>query len=162
MKPTLLVVGVIGAAAMGAAHATLRGQPAPAWRVQPASTAQRSRSVWDGVYSAEQATRGEAIYLEACSVCHGPDLRGIDESPPLVGSRFTSNWNGTTLGDLFERLRISMPLSSPGKLSRQQNADVLAYMLSANKFPSGERALPRQTGILSQIVFEATKPRGGR
>ena len=95
-------------------------------------------------------------------MCHGPDLRGIDESPPLVGSRFTSNWNGTTLGDLFERLRISMPLSSPGKLSRQQNADVLAYMLSANKFPSGERALPRQTGILSQIVFEATKPRGGR
>ena len=143
---TFLVAGIVGAA-MVAGHAT--------------SSAQRPRSVWDGVYSAEQAKRGEAVYLESCSVCHAADLRGIDESPPLVGGRFTSNWNGTTLADLFERLRVSMPLSAPGTLSRQQNADVLAYLLAANQFPAGKSALPRQTEILNQIVFEATKPRGG-
>jgi hypothetical protein len=62
------------------------------------------------------------------------------------------------LGDMVERMRVSMPLDNPATLSRQQTADVLAYILSVNEFPAGTTDLPRQTEILNQIQFRATKP----
>ena len=121
---------------------------------QPAST----RSVWNGVYSAEQAQRGNALYTQYCSSCHGPELAGAEISPPLVGGAFTANWDGLTLGDLSERIRVSMPADNPGKLSRQQVADVLAYILNAGRFPAGSADLPRETELLKQIRFEAKTP----
>jgi mono/diheme cytochrome c family protein len=117
-----------------------------------------SRSVWDGVYTEEQAKRGEAIYQKECGVCHGAQLTGGESAPPLTGGAFLSNWNGLTLGDLFDRIRKTMPLTSPGKLTRQQNAEVLAFMLSANKFPSGKTELYRQSEMLKEIRFESEKP----
>ena len=54
-----------------------------------------------------------------------------------------ANWSGLTVGDLFERIRLSMPEGRPGTLSRQQNADILAYMLSVNQFPAGKTELQR-------------------
>ena len=33
---------------------------------------------------------------------------------PLAGAEFMTNWNGLTLGDLFERIRTTMPLNYPG------------------------------------------------
>ncbi len=119
--------------------------------------AQGSRSVWDGVYTDEQARRGEAVSNEQCARCHGQALSGGEEAPPLAGAGFVSDWNGLTMGDLFERVRTTMPSDAPGKLTRQQNADVLAYLLSLNKFPTGKTELDRQTEVLKQIRFEATK-----
>src|SRR5436190_16742407 len=63
-----------------------------------------------------------------------------------------------TLGDLFERMRTSMPQNDPGGLSRQQNADILAYVLSSNKFPAGTTELGRDTEALKQIRFQSLKP----
>jgi mono/diheme cytochrome c family protein len=120
--------------------------------------AQTSRSVWDGVYSQVQAGRGQSLYSEQCASCHGSDLMGQDEASPLTGDQFLSNYNGLTVGDLFERVRVSMPANNPGKLTRQQNADILAYILSFNKFPAGSADLATQTEVLKQIKFEATKP----
>jgi len=117
-----------------------------------------TRSVWDGAYTEEQAKRGEALYQKECKACHGVALGGGESSPPLTGGAFLSNWNGLTLGDLFERIRKTMPQNAPGKLNRQQNAEVLAFLLSANKFPSGKSELPRQTEFLKEIRFEAVKP----
>jgi hypothetical protein len=68
-----------------------------------------------------------------------------------------SNWNGLTVGDLFDRIRVSMPADRPGKLSREQIADILAYMLSMNQFPAGKAELERQTEALKQIRIEAEK-----
>jgi cytochrome c len=104
-----------------------------------AQEAAPSRSVWDGVYTEEQAKRGEPIYRKECAACHGDQLTGGESAPPLTGGAFLSNWNGLTLGDLFDRIRKTMPQTAPGRLSRQQNADILAFMLSMNKFPSGNR-----------------------
>jgi mono/diheme cytochrome c family protein len=120
--------------------------------------AQTSRSVWDGVYSQEQATRGQSLYSEQCAACHGSDLMGQDEASPLTGDQFLSNYNGLTVGDLFDRIRVSMPANNPGKLTRQQTADILAYILSFNKFPAGNTELATQTEVLKQIKLEATKP----
>jgi len=70
----------------------------------------------------------------------------------------SSNWNGLTVGDLFDRIRKTMPQGSPGKLTRQQDADILAYLLSFNKFPAGKTELQKQVEFLKEIRFEATKP----
>src|SRR5689334_5422041 len=108
-------------------------------------------SVWDGVYTAEQAKRGETAYLQACASCHGPALDGGDMTPPLVGGAFTSNWNDLTVGELFDRIRTTMPLDNPGRLSRLQTADVIAYLLEANGWPAGASALASDAGALHQI-----------
>jgi mono/diheme cytochrome c family protein len=112
-------------------------------------------SVWDGVFTEDQARRGETAYLQECVNCHGPALEGGDMTPPLVGGVFTSNWNDLTVGDLFERIRITMPLDRPGTLSRQQNADVIAFVLQANNWPVGVRDLPRDLAALKQIRIQA-------
>jgi len=65
-----------------------------------------------------------------------------------------------SMGAMVDRTKTSMPMSNPGSLSRQQVADVLAFVLSENKFPAGEAELPRQAEILNQIGFLATKPVG--
>ena len=113
-----------------------------------------SRSVWDGVYTTEQAARGSTQYASQCASCHGTALTGGESAPPLAGADFFSNWNGLTVGDLFERIRVSMPADRPGKLSREQDADILAYMLSMNQFPPGKSELERQTEPLKQIRIE--------
>lgn len=120
--------------------------------------AQTTRSVWDGVYTTEQAKRGSDLYAMECASCHGTDLTGADAAPPLSGGEFSSNWNGLTVGDLFERVRTSMPANRPGKLTREQNSDVLAFLLSANQFPAGKSELERQTEALKQIRIDAVKP----
>jgi len=114
-------------------------------------------TVWDGVFTEEQVKRGSASYQRECSNCHGAALEGGDMTPPLVGGGFTSNWNDLTLGDLSERIRLTMPLDSPGKLSRQQNVDVIAFILKTNAWPSGTTELPPEVGTLKQIKIQATK-----
>ncbi|HEY2015400.1 MAG TPA: cytochrome c [Bryobacteraceae bacterium] len=120
--------------------------------------AQSPRSVWDGVYTAEQGKRGQAVYNTQCAACHGDTLGGGESAPPLAGGEFLSNWSGLTVGDLFERTRTSMPQSKPGSLSREINADILAYILSANQFPAGKTELAHATEVLKEIKIEALKP----
>jgi S-disulfanyl-L-cysteine oxidoreductase SoxD len=115
-------------------------------------------SVWDGVYTEEQAKRGEVIYYERCGACHGPQLEGGDMTPALLGGVFTSTWNDLPLSDLFERIRITMPLNQPSTLSRQQTADVTAFLLKANKWPAGQMELPRELEPLKEIQIQAIKP----
>ena len=117
------------------------------------------RSVWDGVFTKEQGKRGEELYAQHCSSCHGPDLLGNDEAAPLTGSAFLSNWDGLSVGDLTERVRISMPPNNLGKLSRQQIADILGYVLSVNSFPAGKAELDPKAEVLKQIRIEGTKPK---
>jgi mono/diheme cytochrome c family protein len=117
-----------------------------------------SRSVWDGVYTAEQARRGEEVYRASCITCHGESLAGGGPATPLTGPVFSANWNGVSLGDMLERVRNTMPLDKPGTLSRQQFVDVLAFVFSVNKFPAGQTELSRQTEMLNQIKFLSVRP----
>ena len=118
------------------------------------------RSVWEGVYTAEQAKRGEARYNELCASCHGDTLGGGESAPPLAGGEFLANWNGLSAGELFERTRKTMPQSKPGSLTRDQTADILAYIFSANRFPAGKSELARATEALMEIRIESAKPEG--
>jgi len=118
----------------------------------------QQRTVWDGVYTEEQATRGEALYGEHCGKCHGATLQGNGEGAlPLTGATFKSTWNGVTMGAMFDRVRLSMPQDKPATMTRQQVADLLAFILRANKFPAGTSELARQTDVLNAITFQADK-----
>jgi len=119
---------------------------------------QSSKSVWDGVFSAAQAKRGGERYAVQCAVCHGDTLSGGESAPPLAGGEFLSNWNGLTVGDLFDRTRATMPQSKPGSLSREANAEIIAFILNANQFPSGKDDLPQASEVLREIKVEAVKP----
>jgi S-disulfanyl-L-cysteine oxidoreductase SoxD len=119
--------------------------------------AQAAKSVWDGIYSAAQATRGLALYEKECSSCHGPDLSGSGQMPGLSGEDFRKEWEGDSVGDLFERMRVSMPGDHPGTLSREQNADILAFILKSNQFPAGQAELKGDTDVLNKIRFTAKK-----
>ena len=141
-----------------AAVLVLAALASPVWLLRVQAPEAESRSVWDGVYTEDQAKRGEAIYRKECAACHGAMLTGGESAPPLTGGPFLANWNGLTMGDLFDRIRKTMPQTNPGRLTRQQDADILAFMLSVNKFPAGKTELYRQSEMLKEIRFESAKP----
>jgi S-disulfanyl-L-cysteine oxidoreductase SoxD len=153
MRSQLAIVAMIGLAACAA-----RAAGAPETTTAAASTQDGAKSQWDGVYTAEQAKRGEPLYAEHCASCHGDALGGGEMAPALIGGEFSANWNDLSVGDLFERMRISMPQNNPGSLSRQINADILAFILQRGKYPEGKTELPSQTEALNQIKFLASKP----
>jgi len=119
--------------------------------------AEQEKTSWDGVYTEAQAKRGEALWGEKCAKCHGPDLSGGD-APSLIGSEFSGNWDDLTLGDLSQRLRVSMPQDNPQSLSREQVADLVALILKGNRMPAGQTDLPLQTEVQQMIKYKANKP----
>lgn len=119
--------------------------------------AEQSKSVWDGVYSKEQAERGAAAYKTACSECHGNDLAGDGFAPALNGAEFLGNWTDLSVGDLFERIRVSMPPSGPGAVTPAQKADIVAHILNSNKFPEGSAQLEPNTEALKAIKIDQKK-----
>ena len=115
------------------------------------AVAQITGSVWDGVYTEEQAKRGRRAFQRGCTECHGEDLRGGEEAPGLMGREFVSFWSDTSVGELFELTRETMPEENPGELSNQTYADILAYLLQANKFPAGDDELEPDVERLLRI-----------
>ena len=112
---------------------------------------------WDGVYTDAQAARGEVQFQQHCGRCHGANLAGTFETPPLVG-RFKPYWAGSTLDVLFDYVSTAMPLDHPGSLSRAANADILAFILKANDFPAGAKELSSESEAQKTIRFDAVKP----
>src|SRR5258708_40336476 len=94
-----------------------------------------ARNVWDGVFTADQAAQGKALFEARCAMCHGSELTGVEMAPPLVGASFLGNWSGVAVGDLFTRIHLTMPANDPGSLNNAETAQVLSYILSFNKFP---------------------------
>lgn len=115
---------------------------------------QTTRSVRDGVFTEEQRKRGADLVAQRCATCHGSDLNGGEEAPALYGANFMANWNGLTVGDLAERIRISMPPTNPDINSAQQRADIISLLLNANGYPSGPKELESRTEFLKQIKIE--------
>ena len=123
-------------------------------RAQQAASA--ATSVWDGVYTLAQAKRG-ALKSGLCVNCHGDEFRG-GPAPELAGPDFLERWDGRTVGDLFELIRLTMPDDDPGALPREQYADLVAYILAVNKFPTGRAEIGIDAVRLKQIQIVATRP----
>jgi mono/diheme cytochrome c family protein len=116
--------------------------------------AQQSQTVRQGVFTEAQAGRGQAIYKTQCSSCHGEMLEGR-LGPPLAGDNFIADWDKQPLSELAVKIRNTMPQNNPGKLTGQQTADILAYLLQVGKFPAGRAELTADEAALKQITWPA-------
>ena len=111
------------------------------------------KSVWSGVYTAAQASRGADFYTSTCARCHGDDLEGIERASALAGATFTQRWDGATLKKLFERLEEMPPDNPAARLTPQQYIDLLAFLLSANNVPAGSTPLAMDKDALAAITY---------
>ena len=130
------------------------------WATAQVSAQGSARTVWDGIYTEAQATAGAHEYADNCSFCHGVQLEGTGEAPGLSGPVFTSTYNGLSVGDLFDRIRTTMPMDRPGGLSRQAYAEITAYLLKSNGFPAGQAELSQRSEMLATIPFTTQRPAG--
>lgn len=96
----------------------------------------QARPVTAGVYSAAQATRGQALYKDQCLPCHGENLEGV-VGPALSGNDFLTNWGGASVGQLVQKIQSTMPQQAPGTLTQAQSIDLTAFVLQSGKFPAG-------------------------
>lgn len=99
-------------------------------------------SIWDGAFTEQQANRGRQTYELHCAGCHGSDLISADGyAPDLIGFSFTSRWHNVSVWNRYTVIRDSMPMGMGGFLSDEEYADIVAYILSYNKYPAGEHEL---------------------
>ncbi len=96
-----------------------------------------------GPFTAEQASRGEGTFEDACSRCH--------EISRFSTETFLRAWTRAPLNQLFGFIATRMPQGAPGSLSRPQYADLVAYILARNGIPAGDVELPTTTAALAQI-----------
>lgn len=122
------------------------------------SAAAAGKSVWEGIYTTAQATRGKKLYGESCAGCHMENLQGDSaDIPPLVGDTFLDAWGDHSVDALFKRIQSTMPQDAPSSLPPQAYADILAYMLQSNKFPEGKVELKRDENLMKAITIKKTK-----
>jgi mono/diheme cytochrome c family protein len=122
------------------------GETAP---IQPGQ-----KTIWDGIFTEEQAARGRQHYRQFCSTCHSTDLSGGgDGEPGLVGETFMGQWRQRELSELFAFVSERMPFSAPGTLQRQQYIDIVSYILKENRASSGVSELPFDLERLKQIMI---------
>ncbi len=144
----LLAVGVESPSVFGA---MLDSLPAGRFLVRQGT----QKTIWDRIYTEEQAKRGQEIYVRACGVCHGDDLRGAD-GPALVGSVFSVRWRDEPVARIFGT-RSTMPQDNPGGLGAQAYVDIISFVLKANGSPAGDVELPPDPERLERI-FITEKP----
>jgi cytochrome c len=111
-------------------------------------------TVWDKVYTEEQAKRGETVYAKSCAACHGEALIG-GNAPPLKGDEFAFLWGDKSVGELFDRMKTLMPPENPNGLPTDSYLDVTAFVLRANSYPAGEKAMPADKESLDRIFITA-------
>lgn len=99
----------------------------------------------DGVYTVEQAGRGQETYAQACAACHPLDW--------YKGDSLKKSWEGATLLGLYESIATTMPQSNPGSLKPREYVSLLAYILSLNEMPTGSTDLPDTPDALGKIVI---------
>jgi len=116
--------------------------------VATANGAGATASSLTGVYTETQARKGAETYNKHCNACHTP--------AGLSGEAFQSSWGGRTAFELFDYLRTTMPSDDPGRLSRGQYTDIVAYLLQQNGMPAGSRRLsadPKQLELIRLALW---------
>lgn len=149
---------IVFAVSAGAVTSSARVSAQAAATAEAPATPGAGSSVWSGVYTEDQAKRGEATANKLCTSCHGPELSGGEAGPTLVGLEFVGNWNNLTVADFFDRVHATMPADAPGTMTPQQTSDVMAYVFKLNKYPAGKTELPTDLASLKGIKIEGAQP----
>jgi len=140
MRRAALVLACLGLLAPG-----LESQVPP-----PRDSARATASEGSPIYSSDQARRGQSAYGKHCVNCHSPAA--------YTGSAFRRAWGNRSVLELWEQIRTTMPQDGPGKLSRQQYSDIVAYLLKLNGLPAGPTELPADADQLQPLVITLPRP----
>lgn len=124
---------LIGAALLPVAAAIVSGQTT-------------TRSTNDGVYTVAQAARGKSTFESSCSGCHEPSR--------FSGQSFHEAWDGKALKEIWDIASGTMPEDNPGSLKQQEYGDILAYFLSLNEYPAGEKELEGSGPAMAAIMID--------
>jgi mono/diheme cytochrome c family protein len=124
--------------------------------VAAAAAQETRRTIWDGVFSAEQAARGQQQYMKGCAGCHAEDLLGNGNAPALVGQQFLGRFDGSSTDDLLQTIRATMPQEAPNSLALDAYVDIVSFVLKSNGSPAGSVELPADSAKLQQILVTAT------
>lgn len=121
----------------------------------------QQRTVWDGVYSPQQARRGAQAYAAYCQTCHLSDLTGgfdanSERVPALKREGFGVSRG--TLDNLFDFISEFMPADAPGTLTESTYADIISYLLEQNGMPAGASDLASGRETLRTVLI-TSKPR---
>jgi cytochrome c5 len=114
------------------------------------------KTVKDGLYSAEQATRGGELYVKHCERCHTPEKvpEGKKPGPPIVGDKFLDTWRDRTVGELFDTVLNTMPSDGSVTLTADQALDSTAHILKANGFPAGKTPMRNDDAMKSALIVK--------
>jgi mono/diheme cytochrome c family protein len=116
-----------------------------------------AQSLTPPTFLADQAKRGEVVYKEQCSGCHGDQLDNGEFAAPLRGAAFTSKWGDKTLGDVWDFMSQQMPPTNPGGLPAATYADLLAYIVSQNGVAASDKTLPSTSEVLHTVAAPVAK-----
>jgi mono/diheme cytochrome c family protein len=134
---------------------------APSLILSAALTAQDTRTVWTGVYTEEQAKRGQESYRQICGHCHRDNLTGGGSeagAPALIGPIFTVRWRDKPIAEMFLDIGLTMPKNKPDSLTPAVVADIVSFLLKANEMPAGPDELPPDLEKLKKILVADKQP----
>jgi len=109
-------------------------------------------TVRDGVYSADQAKRGRAIYVDKCATCHDGGTMG----PELWGDTFLAPRANKNVRTFYDRIQDTMPEDDPGSLTEIELLNIIAFVIQQNGFPAGDKPIPN-ADALNRMKFVEKK-----
>jgi len=105
-----------------------------------AASATTSDRALPKLFTTSEAAQGQIVFEQHCASCHGEDLRG-KIGPALIGPSLGSASDHTTVSIMFNVIAFEMPAGAPASLTKQNYADVMAYILQRNGYPADEHPL---------------------
>jgi mono/diheme cytochrome c family protein len=116
------------------------------------TAAAQSKTVWDGVYTQQQADRGAVTFASTCSRCHSAEPNGGEEGRNVAGKAFWNSFRESTVDHLLDFVSKNMPNGAGGSLSADTYADLVAYILNRNDLPAGPKELTKESANGVQII----------
>lgn len=120
--------------------------------VSELAAAPQTKTVWDGVFTEQQAARGAITFSASCSRCHSSNPNGGEEGRRLAGDPFWQSYRESTVDHLLDFVSKNMPNGAPGSLSARDYADLVAFILSQNGLPAGPAELTKDSAAGIQII----------
>jgi mono/diheme cytochrome c family protein len=113
------------------------------------------RTVWSGVYTKEEATRGKEQAAQICSRCHGVDLKG-GAARALTGSAFFDRWHDLKVLDAVAYIQSAMPHEHEVFVSADATREILAFIFQESGVPAGSEPMSKDLKTLDGILITRT------
>jgi mono/diheme cytochrome c family protein len=111
-----------------------------------AATGSTPASVLEGVFTSDQAARGQQVFQNVCASCHT-----VAEH---TGRQFAEKWGTSRVGEMFDLISNTMPDGDPGSLKPAEYASIIAFFLKETGYPEGKQELPADSAVLMNVRIE--------